>query len=194
MVSHLIPAWQKVNHALQSLVMAVHPQADLTEVEFEGEEKMVISLKWYERGDYDYTYDELRCPRILLDEPIEVQKEFIRQQKEEEQRQTEARRLCEAEEFRLHKEEKDRREYERLSQIRIGGQMILATFETPHFTFHALAENELQARQLLERAWEKHVDETGADIAYFDAQQDGNYIEIALGEVVRDDEPFYKAD
>lgn len=67
--------------------------------------------------------------------------------------------------------------------------MILATAETPNFTFQVLAETIPTARAHLLAAWMRHARATGADPDYFLAD-DINYQEMIPGVPTRDGSPI----
>jgi hypothetical protein len=70
--------------------------------------------------------------------------------------------------------------------------VILAEFETPSFTFHALAGSEAEARKILASAWKVHAKDTGADRNYLEENEDGiNFSEIEPGVVLRDGDRIF---
>lgn len=72
--------------------------------------------------------------------------------------------------------------------------MILAEFDTPHFSFIALGSTREHAFELLRAAWAKHIenDTEGAALAnYVEWYADAiTYNPIGVGTVLRDGEPL----
>ena len=61
--------------------------------------------------------------------------------------------------------------------------MILATIETPNFTFTGLAQSRLEAEKMMRAYWRIHCETTGADLAYFDIDA-VRFDNINFGEVL----------
>jgi hypothetical protein len=69
--------------------------------------------------------------------------------------------------------------------------MVIAEFETPHFTFVTIAPDRETAYAQLHAAWQKHAAATGADPEVIeDYLGDVSYFDIRVGEVLRDGELF----
>ncbi len=61
--------------------------------------------------------------------------------------------------------------------------MILATLETPNFTFTGLAQSRHQAEKMMRAYWRVHCETTGADINYFDMDA-VLFDELEIGQVL----------
>ena len=61
--------------------------------------------------------------------------------------------------------------------------MILATLETPNFTFTGLAQSRHQAEKMMRAYWRVHCEATGADINYFDMDA-VRFDELEIGQVL----------
>ena len=61
--------------------------------------------------------------------------------------------------------------------------MILATLETPNFTFTGLAQSRHQAEKMMRAYWREHCETTGAALSYFDIDA-VRFDEINFGEVL----------
>jgi|TARA_R110000824_G_scaffold339674_1_gene526206 hypothetical protein len=61
--------------------------------------------------------------------------------------------------------------------------MILATLETPNFTFTGLAKTQPEAERMIKAYWRVHCETTGADLNYFDIDA-VRFDSINFGEVL----------
>jgi len=65
----------------------------------------------------------------------------------------------------------------------------LAQLETEHFTFEACGKTEFEARAVLERAWERHAAQTGAQPEYVRLHmEDVGVTRLEPGQCLRDGE------
>ena len=61
--------------------------------------------------------------------------------------------------------------------------MILATLDTPSFTFTGLSQSRLEAEKMMRSYWRVHCETTGADLNYFDMDA-VRFDNINFGEVI----------
>lgn len=64
--------------------------------------------------------------------------------------------------------------------------IIIARLRTARFEFEAYGTGPKRAKYLLQQAWERHREQTGASDAWSDVSGDVEIIEVWMGKVYRD--------